>query len=86
MSIRVAINGLGRIGEMVFRSFLKDPDDVELVAINDLGDVEQLSYTLRYDSVHRGPPPLSPLQQPHLRRERRQQPLQRPASAVEPAV
>ena len=52
MTVRVAINGFGRIGEMVFRSFLDDPDGVEVVAINDLADLAQISYLLRYDSVH----------------------------------
>ncbi|MBL7045940.1 MAG: type I glyceraldehyde-3-phosphate dehydrogenase [Parcubacteria group bacterium] len=49
--IRVAINGFGRIG----RSFLRisyDRDDIEIVAINDLGDVENLAYLLKYDSVY----------------------------------
>jgi len=57
MTVRVAINGFGRIGEMVFRSFLDDPDGVEVVAINDLADLAQISYLLRYDSVHHAPPP-----------------------------
>ncbi|MCB0215773.1 MAG: type I glyceraldehyde-3-phosphate dehydrogenase [Caldilineae bacterium] len=55
MSIRVAINGFGRIGEMVFRSFLDEPDGVELVAINDLISLDQIAYLLRFDSVHRTP-------------------------------
>ncbi len=57
MTLRIAINGFGRIGEMVFRSILQDPEGIEVVAINDLADLAQLSYVLRYDSVHRGPPP-----------------------------
>jgi glyceraldehyde 3-phosphate dehydrogenase len=57
MTVRVAINGFGRIGEMVFRSFLDKPDGVEVVAINDLSDLAQLSYLLRYDSVHHAPAP-----------------------------
>jgi len=57
MTVRVAINGFGRIGELVFRSFLHDPEGVEVVAINDLADLSQLSYLLRYDSVHHAPPP-----------------------------
>jgi len=50
--IRVAINGFGRIG----RAFLKiawERDDVEIVAINDLGSIESLSYLLRHDTVYR---------------------------------
>lgn len=50
--IRVAINGFGRIG----RAFLKiswERDDIEIVAINDLGSIESLSYLLRHDTVYR---------------------------------
>ena len=50
-SIRVGINGFGRIGRITFRAILKR-DDIEVVAINDLLDVEHLSYLLKYDSVH----------------------------------
>ena len=49
--IRVGINGFGRIGRITFRAILKR-DDIEVVAINDLLDVEHLSYLLKYDSVH----------------------------------
>ncbi len=56
MPTRVAINGLGRIGEMVLRHWLHDPRDVEIVAINDLAPLDQLAYALRYDSVHPAPP------------------------------
>lgn len=56
MSVRVAINGLGRIGEMVLRHWLHDDRGVEIVAINDLAPLDQLAYTLRYDSVHPAPP------------------------------
>ena len=49
--VRVAINGFGRIGRMVFRAGHKDPD-VEFVAINDLTDTKMLAHLLRYDSVH----------------------------------
>ena len=49
--VRVAINGFGRIGRMVFRAGINDPD-VEFVAINDLTTPEELAYLLRYDSVH----------------------------------
>ncbi|MCP4331296.1 MAG: type I glyceraldehyde-3-phosphate dehydrogenase [Gammaproteobacteria bacterium] len=51
MTIRVGINGFGRIGRMVFRA-AQDFDDVEVVGINDLLEPEYLSYMLKYDSVH----------------------------------
>jgi glyceraldehyde 3-phosphate dehydrogenase len=50
MSIKVAINGFGRIGRSVFR-ILCDRDDMEVVAINDLFDNEALAYLLKYDTV-----------------------------------
>ena len=49
--LRLGINGFGRIGRIVFRATLKR-ENVEVVAINDLVDVEQLAYLLEYDSVH----------------------------------
>lgn len=52
MSIKVGINGFGRIGRMVFRSALKHPD-VEVVAINDLTDAPTMAHLLKYDSVHK---------------------------------
>ena len=51
MSIKLGINGFGRIGRMVLRAALKHPD-VEVVAINDLTDSETMAYLLKYDSVH----------------------------------
>jgi len=51
MTIRVGINGFGRIGRMVFRA-AQDFDDVEVVGINDLLDPEYLAYMLTHDSVH----------------------------------
>ncbi|MCP4767431.1 MAG: type I glyceraldehyde-3-phosphate dehydrogenase [Gammaproteobacteria bacterium] len=51
MTIRVGINGFGRIGRMVFRA-AQDFDDVEVVGINDLLEPEYLAYMLQYDSVH----------------------------------
>jgi glyceraldehyde 3-phosphate dehydrogenase len=50
MSIRVAINGFGRIGRSVFR-LLSKQDNIEVVAINDLFDNEVLSYLLQYDTI-----------------------------------
>ena len=52
MSIRVAINGFGRIGRMAFRRTLEDKD-IDIVAINDLTSTEMLAYLLKYDSVQR---------------------------------
>jgi glyceraldehyde 3-phosphate dehydrogenase len=53
MAIRVAINGFGRIGRLVFRAAMEHQgQDVEVVAINDLGPVETNAHLLRYDSVH----------------------------------
>lgn len=49
--LRLGINGFGRIGRIVFRATL-ERDNVEVVAINDLVDVDQLAYLLEYDSVH----------------------------------
>ncbi len=51
MTIRIGINGFGRIGRNVFRASLGDPD-LEFVAINDLTDAKTLAYLLKYDSVH----------------------------------
>ena len=50
--MKVAINGFGRIGRLVFRIMEEDPS-IEIVAINDLTDAEQLAYLLKYDSNHR---------------------------------
>lgn len=52
MSIRVGINGFGRIGRMVFRAAAKDFPEIEVVAINDLLEPDYLAYMLKYDSVH----------------------------------
>src|SRR4030095_8608433 len=53
MSVRVAINGFGRIGRLVLRSIVEHGRrDIEVVAINDLGPVETNAHLLRYDSVH----------------------------------
>ena len=53
MTLRVAINGFGRIGRLVLRSIIEHARrDIEVVAINDLGPVETNAHLLRYDSVH----------------------------------
>lgn len=50
-NLKLGINGFGRIGRIVFRATVKRPD-VDVVAINDLLDVDHLAYLLKYDSVH----------------------------------
>ncbi len=50
--MRIAINGFGRIGRTFFRQAV-DADDIEVVAVNDLGDIETLAYLLQYDTVYR---------------------------------
>ena len=53
MTVRVAINGFGRIGRLVLRSIVEHGrKDIQVVAINDLGPVETNAHLLRYDSVH----------------------------------
>ena len=51
MAIQVGINGFGRIGRLVFRRAC-ELEDIEIVAINDLIDVDYIAYMLRYDSTH----------------------------------
>jgi glyceraldehyde 3-phosphate dehydrogenase len=52
MALRVAINGFGRIGRLVFRAGLKNPN-IEFVGINDLVPADNLAYLLKHDSTHR---------------------------------
>lgn len=52
MSVRVAINGFGRIGRNVLRRAKQEGDELEFVAVNDLTDSATLAHLLRYDSVH----------------------------------
>ena len=53
MTIKVGINGFGRIGRMIFRAWLESGrKDIEIVAINDLADMETSLHLLKYDSVH----------------------------------
>ena len=52
MTIKVGINGFGRIGRMAFRAIAKDFSDIQVVGINDLLDADYLAYMLKYDSVH----------------------------------
>jgi len=51
MSVKLGINGFGRIGRLVFRASLKHPD-VEVVSVNDLTDSATMAHLLKYDSVH----------------------------------
>lgn len=52
MAVKVAINGFGRIGRLVFR-VIEKRNDVDVVAINDITDAKTLAHLLKYDSVHR---------------------------------
>jgi len=52
MSIKIGINGFGRIGRMVFRAAIANHQDIEVVGINDLLEPDYLAYMLTYDSVH----------------------------------
>jgi len=52
MSVRVGINGFGRIGRLVFRVLAEQPEKFDVVAINDLSDPKHLALLLKYDSVH----------------------------------
>jgi len=52
MTVRVGINGFGRIGRMVFRAVAKEFPEIEIVGINDLLEPDYLAYMLKYDSVH----------------------------------
>lgn len=51
MAIKVGINGFGRIGRLVYRAMANDPA-IEVVAVNDLGDIPTMAHLLKYDSVH----------------------------------
>ena len=52
MTIKVGINGFGRIGRMVFRAAVQNFPDIDIVGINDLLEPDYLAYMLQYDSVH----------------------------------
>jgi glyceraldehyde 3-phosphate dehydrogenase len=51
MTVRVGINGFGRIGRNLFRAALERDADLDFVAVNDLGDVETMAHLLKYDSI-----------------------------------
>ncbi len=52
MTIKIGINGFGRIGRMVFRAAIANHKDIQVVGINDLLEPDYLAYMLKYDSVH----------------------------------
>lgn len=52
MTIKIGINGFGRIGRMVFRAAVQNFSDIEIVGINDLLEPDYLAYMLKFDSVH----------------------------------
>ena len=53
MTIKIGINGFGRIGRMVFRAAVQNfSSDIQIVGINDLLEPDYLAYMLKYDSVH----------------------------------
>ncbi|MET0335636.1 MAG: type I glyceraldehyde-3-phosphate dehydrogenase, partial [Rhizobacter sp.] len=52
MTIKIGINGFGRIGRMVLRAAVQNFDDIQIVGINDLLEPDYLAYMLQYDSVH----------------------------------
>ncbi len=53
MSVKIGINGFGRIGRLMFRQAIQDPQQkFKIMAINDSKDIKYLMYLLKYDSVH----------------------------------
>ena len=52
MPIKIGINGFGRIGRNFYRAIAKQSAEMEIVAVNDLGDTETMAHLLKYDSVH----------------------------------
>ena len=52
MTIKVAINGFGRIGRLLFRAAVERNADIDFVAVNDIADPKTLAHLLKYDSVH----------------------------------
>ena len=52
MTIKIGINGFGRIGRMVFRAAVQNFSNIEVVGINDLLEPDYLAYMLQFDSVH----------------------------------
>ncbi len=56
MAIRVAINGFGRIGRLLFRAAIERKAKIDFAAINDIGNVKTMAHLLKYDTVHGKPP------------------------------
>ena len=56
MAIKVAINGFGRIGRLLFRAATERKANVDFVAVNDLAPPKTLAHLLKHDSVHGAPP------------------------------
>jgi glyceraldehyde 3-phosphate dehydrogenase len=56
MAVKVAINGFGRIGRLLFRAAIERKANIDFVAVNDLAPAETLAHLLKYDSVHGHPP------------------------------
>jgi len=52
MAVKVAINGFGRIGRLLYRAALETKTDIDFVAVNDITDAKTLAHLLKYDSVH----------------------------------
>jgi glyceraldehyde 3-phosphate dehydrogenase len=52
MSVQVGINGFGRIGRLMFRAAVANPQKFRVTAINDLNDIPYLIYLLKYDTAH----------------------------------
>ena len=52
MAIKVAINGFGRIGRLLYRAAIERNANIDFVAVNDLADAKTLAHLLKYDSVH----------------------------------
>ncbi len=56
MTVKVAINGFGRIGRLLYRAAIETKADIDFVAVNDLTDAKTLAHLLKYDTVHRKAP------------------------------
>lgn len=55
MTVKIAINGFGRIGRLVYRIIAEHKKNIDIVAVNDLVPADNLAYLLRHDSIHRRP-------------------------------
>lgn len=52
MSVQLGINGFGRIGRLMFRAAIANPQKFRILGINDLNEIDYLTYLLKYDSAH----------------------------------